>query len=299
MSQSPWFRLLSLAGLLTVLGFTLSGSSQFLRAKSEGNADKEKSKAKQAKIVELAFDNTRFTYGAFGQSRKVDVFLPGDVVYLSFDVQGLKVNDSGQALYSMGMEVARKGQKQAIQKRAPRDLKEEIKHKKGTLETFVWWPIPRDGTAPGEYTLKITVTDRQTMQTATLSKKFEVAPISFGIVGVHLTTEKGKPIAPKVTAGQTVALNYALVGFKLDNKNNTNVTISIRTLDGEGKPTKFKPFTGEFKVDEVSARGLMRPTPYLLGLNRAGKFKVVLAAKCNVSGKSAKEVLDLTVLDGK
>jgi hypothetical protein len=243
--------------------------------------------------------NARFTYGILGQTRKEEKFLPGDIVCLTFDVKNLKLKDNGEIQYSMGFEVTKKGQNKPVQKREPQDLVAANTLGTGNFPAFAHWPIPRDSESPGEYTLKITVTDRQTKKSATLSKKFEVVQTKLGFVQMGLSSMKGDPVAPVAVPGQSMALLYHLVGFEIDKKTKaSNVTITIRVLE-DGKATLAKPFSGDIKEDEKNAPGLMIFNPYVLSLNRAGKFKIELAAKCNVSGKDVKEVLDLTVLETK
>jgi hypothetical protein len=243
--------------------------------------------------------NARFTYGILGQTRKEEKFLPGDVVCLLFDVKNLKMKDNGEIQYSMGFEVTKKGQNKPVQKREPQDLVAVNSLGTGNFPSFAIWPIPRDSESPGEYTLKITVTDRQTKKSATLSKKFEVVQTKLGFVGMRLSSMTGDPVAPVAVPGQRMALHYSLVGFDIDKKNkSSDVTVTIRILE-DGKATLAKPFTGDIKADEKSAPGVMIFNPYVLDLNRSGKFKVELAAKCNVSDKEVKEVLDLTVLETK
>lgn len=247
-------------------------------------------------------DNARFTHGILGQTRKDDKFLPGDVVCMVFDVKGLAVKDDGKVKYSMGFEVQKKGQKNPVLKREPQDLEAFNTLGTGTFPSFATWPIPRDNEAPGKYTLKITVADTTTKKSTTLSKDFEVTPTKLGFVQVYLTSVSRDPVPapPIAVVGQRLWLNYQLVGFEIDKKTRaSDVTVTVRVLDEKGKPTLTKPFTGDIKEDEKSAPGVMVFVPYTLELNRSGKFKIELAAKCKVCGKDIVETLDLSVNENK
>jgi hypothetical protein len=240
------------------------------------------------------FKNTRFTYGVLGQSRKDDKFLPGDVVSLATTVKGLEVKNDGMVTYSMGFEISKKGQKGTVQKREPQEYRVLNWLGSGDLPVFAHWPIPRDNDAPGEYTMKITFTDVQAKKSVTLSKEFTVEKTKLGFVQTYFL---GTPVS---IAGQTLPLQYSLVGFEMDKKlKTTNVTVTIRVIDENGKPTLAKPLTSDIKSDEKDAPGIMIFRPAQIELNRPGKFKVELTAKCNVSEKTAKEVLDLTVVEVK
>jgi hypothetical protein len=251
----------------------------------------------QAKDPE--FKNTRYTYGILGQTRKSDKYLPGDVVCLLFDVEGLKVKDNGLVEYAMGFEISKKGQKGTIQKREPQNLEAINSLGTGRFPSFAIYPIPRDEDAPGDYTIKVTVTDRATKKSATLEKAFTVSKPALGLVALRFTAFSGDPAPPIAVAGQRLALHYSLVGFEMDKKEKTSdVSITIRILE-DGKPVLTKPLTGDIKSDAKASPGVMLFNPYLIELNRTGKFKVELTAKCNLSKTTAKEELDLTVLETK
>src|ERR1700694_2623358 len=53
----------------------------------------------------LKLTNAHPTYGSNGATRPDTKFLPGDIFILTFDVENLKVDDSGKVSYSMGMEM--------------------------------------------------------------------------------------------------------------------------------------------------------------------------------------------------
>src|SRR5437667_11929887 len=57
---------------------------------------------------ELALTNERMTYGYLGATRKGDAaakLLPGDALFVSFDIENLKVGEAGLVQYSIGMKV--------------------------------------------------------------------------------------------------------------------------------------------------------------------------------------------------
>ena len=67
----------------------------------------------------LAVTNVRPTYGLFGAKRKdadAPKLLPGDAIYLSFDIENLKAGEDGLVQYSVGMELSRDGKVQLGEK---------------------------------------------------------------------------------------------------------------------------------------------------------------------------------------
>lgn len=245
--------------------------------------------------AELELKNVRTTVGVLGQERKDDKLLPGDVLVVAFDIDGLQVKDDGRVLYAMGMELTKKGKEKPEFKRDPQDL-EAVNSLGGTsLPAFALSVIGTD-TAAGEYSLKVTVRDRQGKTEKTLTKSFEVLPAALGFVQVRFTSGSGEPAPAVAVPGQRLYLHCALVGFGLSKEKLPHVTFEMQVLDESGKPTLEKPFKGDIKTDLKNTPGMMTFLPIPLELNRAGKFKVAIKAKCNISGKTADQLLDLNVI---
>jgi len=246
------------------------------------------------------FKNDRFTHGLHGQARKDEEFLPGDVVCVMFDVDNMKVEDDGKIKYEMGMEVLQKGQQKPLLKRAPAPLEAFNSLGGKSFPSFAIWPIPRDKQAPGDYTILVTVKDRATGKSSTLTKKFKVLAMKFGLVQVWLSTPRVDPTPPVGTPGQQVWLHYRLVGFEFDKKTNqTDIAMQVRILDSDGKPTLVKPMKGDIRSDAKAAPGelVLRPQP--IELNRSGKYKIELKATDRVTKKETEQTLDITVVDTK
>src|SRR5438132_6343500 len=55
---------------------------------------------------QLKVSNVRTTHGPLGPTRPDNKILPGDLVCLSFDIEGFQANSAGKVLYGVGMEVA-------------------------------------------------------------------------------------------------------------------------------------------------------------------------------------------------
>src|ERR1700759_5193380 len=62
-----------------------------------------------AQAGSLELTNVRATYGVLGATRPDMKFLPGDQLILAFEISGIKIDDNGNASYSMGMEVSSEG----------------------------------------------------------------------------------------------------------------------------------------------------------------------------------------------
>src|SRR5262249_27379285 len=105
----------------------------------------------------LKLTNDRATHGYMGAPRADSKFLPGDVLFLAFDIENLKMDKEAKVQYRMGMEVTDSKGK-SIFSRAPNDL-ELVNYLGGTrLPAFANIELPLTQ-EPGDYTLAVTVHD--------------------------------------------------------------------------------------------------------------------------------------------
>ncbi|HWG47850.1 MAG TPA: hypothetical protein VN688_34115 [Gemmataceae bacterium] len=269
--------------------------------------------ATPAQAGQLELKNVRYTYGILGQERKETPYLPGDVVVIAFDIEGLKVAPNGQVQYSMSTELTGKEKDPGTNK--PKVLFRKDPQNLVTVNTLGGSRLPSIAyteigvkTDPGEYTMTVVVTDVAAKATVKLERKFEVLRTQFGIVRPGFTyidmNERGSggtQIAPPVAVpGQSLQLNFALVGFELDKseKQLAKLSVKMEILDETGKPVLEKPFTGVAQELDAEYKNLrVSPFRFPMQINRSGKFKIVLSAKDEITGKTATQTLDLKVIE--
>jgi hypothetical protein len=256
----------------------------------------------------IQLKNLRLTYGVLGQVRKDASVLPGDILWLAFDIEGMTVGKDDQILYSMGTELTDKSGK-AVFKEEPRD--------QAVVNTLGGTSIPANAhvsvgldTPPGEYTFTITVIDRATKKSAKLDQKFEVVPLKFGLVRLAYfypyfspgqRDAEPAPAPPQGAAGQFYYLNFTLVGWEFSEKTkNPDVTTEVVIVDEAGKQTLSKPIqVGVKDIREEFKKLKVLPMQFPINLNRAGKFKINITATDNVTGKKVEQSLGLSVVDTK
>jgi hypothetical protein len=190
----------------------------------------------------LQLKNDRVTYGPLGQERKDSKILGGDYFIVAFDIEGLKVRDDGEVKYSMGLEVTNKEGKSQY-RQDPQELEAYNALGGGRVPSVAHVFIGTDQ-PEGEYTLKVTVKDINTGKSDSLSRKFEVSPRKFGFVQLGFSYQAPSrevllAAPPLGVPGQTLLLNFSVVGFDLDKarKDQPNIETSLRILDEDGKPT--------------------------------------------------------------
>jgi hypothetical protein len=242
----------------------------------------------------LSLTNVRSTYGVLGAPRADNKILPGDVLTLSFDLDGVQTDDSGKIQYSVGMEVTDKAGKVHF-KQAPRDLEAYNSLGGKRHAAFANLNVGLDQ-PPGEYTLKVTATDRTAKTSQTATYTYEVVPKAFGIVRLATSYDPdGQSPAAVAGEGQSLWVNFAAVGFERPGgKGQPQLTAQLRVLDESGQPTVAQPMTGEVK-DGVPDKALGVPMQFVLELNRAGSYTIELKVTDQVGGKNATVSYPLTV----
>jgi hypothetical protein len=252
----------------------------------------------------LQLKNARVTYGPLGQERKDSKLLAGDIFYVSFDIEGLKMSEDGQVRYSMSMDLTnREGKSQY--KQEPQDLEAFNALGGNRIPAFAHIVIGTD-TPEGEYTLKVTVKDRVTDKSDSLTRKFEIQPRRFGFVQICMSYQvPGRSdvllsAPPLGVPGQTFLLSFAVLGFELDKarKDQPDIETTMRVIDENGTPTLAKPYHGEAKEVTAEFKKVI-PMQFILQLNRSGKFKIELKATDKIGRKTAEQTLDLNVIEPK
>jgi len=244
----------------------------------------------------LTISNVRVTYGMLGPERPDNKILPGDRYHLTFDIEGIKTDDDGKVLYTLAMEVM-DSQGKRVFGQEPKDLEGGISLGGGRLPVHVFADANLSQ-PPGEYTIKVAVTDRSTKAVASLTRKFEILARDFGIVRLQASYDDRIAAPLRGEAGQSLTLNFMIVGFGRGQGGNKqpDVVVEMRILDADGKPTLPKPFTGRVS-DNVSGDIILLPMYFLVELNRPGKFTIELKATDRTSKKTARASLPLTVTE--
>ncbi|HEY3787605.1 MAG TPA: hypothetical protein VGL71_02065 [Urbifossiella sp.] len=244
----------------------------------------------------LQLSNVRITVGELGPTRKETKFLPGDLLFIAYDIDGLTIDPDGTAKYTMAMEVA-DGAGKLIFKQDPKEQFVFVPLRGGKLPGRTFITIGLDQPA-GTYSCKTTVTDPKTKSTNSVSIKFEVLKPEFGIVGVRTSyDEAGGLSAPALgVVGQTIFVHFSIATFMRDEKTKQpNVELLFEAFDEKGAPTLGKPVKYIQDTGVKQEHGLFAMF-FPLYMNRPGKFSVRVTATDKVSNKKATYDLPVTVL---
>lgn len=257
-----------------------------------------------AQPAELKLTSVRTTAGELGPVREVSKLLPGDIMFIAFDIEGLTIDAEGVAQYSMMMEVTNAAGARVLpppsEKLEPRALSEFVPLRGNKIPARAYVTAGLDQPA-GMYNCKIVVADLKTKASGTLNMKFEIAKKDFGIVAVYTSHDpKGELSAPTTgLVGQTVYIQFSVATFERDPKTKQpDVELEFQLYDEKGTatlPTPRKHIQDVKSAQQVKEDAGAFSLQFPLFMNRPGKFTVEMKATDRVSKKTSTYKLPFTV----
>jgi hypothetical protein len=242
----------------------------------------------------LEVKNTRPAYGPLGATRPDNKFLPGDVLLIHYDIEGLTPHTkTGKVAYSSELEfLDSKGKTISSKKSEAQSLIPDLGPKSvaGIMNA-----IMGEDQKPGKYTVKLKVTDLNSKKTAEFAYPFELLPKGFGAIRV-MSPAFGVP-------GGESMIQFALVELPLDKKGNPSVDITM-TITEEGSKTTLSTKVINWPKDlpddlNLQKQNLVPVVIPISNLNRAGRFVINLDVEEKNQKRNIKLRFPLTVLDLK
>lgn len=257
-----------------------------------------------AQPAELKLTNVRTTTGELGPVRDVTKLVPGDIMYIAFDVEGISIDAEGVAQYSMKMEVTNAAGTRVLpppgEKSEPQTLSEFIPLRGNKIPARVFVTAGLDQPA-GTYTCKVVVADLKTKASATLEKKFEVTKKEFALVAVGATHDPDGRLASPTTGmvGQTIYIWFGTVTFERDPKTKQpDVEFEFQIYDEKGAgtlPTPRKHIQDAKSAKPVGENDAAFSLNFPLYMNRPGKFTVEIKATDRIGKKTSTFKLPVVV----
>ena len=238
----------------------------------------------------LEFKNIRPCYGPLGATRTDNKFLPGDLLYISYEIEGLKVDPkSKKAAYVTLLEVFSSTKEKIFSKETPNEMAPQLGGDRipGDLHLIMGRNKP-----PGQYILRMTIQDRIGGETKEFKFPFELLAPSFGIVAVQ---------APAIAfPGQPYIMQLALIDFTLDANKNPKGSITLKITDEAGKDVS-PGLSNKFPEDLNDTIDLKKenvlPMHFPIFPNRPGRFNVEFTAVDAIGNKTSTVRYPLLVLD--
>ncbi|MCI0685303.1 MAG: hypothetical protein L0Y71_24660 [Gemmataceae bacterium] len=243
-----------------------------------------------APAVELK--NFRVCYAPlpFGATRVDAKCLPGDFLFVTYDIEALKFDDkTGKASFVTVLELFDAQAKEIFKKETPSEV---VAHLGGSRMPGDLHVQMGRAQKPGKYRIRLTVLDRLAKSSDSEVYSFELLPPTFGIAGI---------VAPAIGfPGQHHSTEFALVDLTLDGKKQPDVEVTMRVFDDAGKEVA-KPIVSILPRDLPVGADLEKenfvPMRYPIYLNRSGRFTIDIHAKDKAGNKEARLKYPLNVLD--
>ncbi len=237
----------------------------------------------------LELKNIRPAYGFLGATRHDMKFLPGDVLFVTYEIDGLKVDAKNKVNFVTLVEVFDAANKTIFSKETPNVVVAELGGGRIPGDLHVTMGVDR---TPGQYKARLTVYDVQSKDKKFFVVPFELLGRGFGLVAVH---------APAVAfPAQPYMLQYAIVELGLDANKKPQAKLETKILDEAGKPVS-PPSVTNFPADLTDNIDLKKanfiPIDYPIFPTRPGRFTVEITLTDAIAQKTATLRYPLNVLD--
>jgi len=239
----------------------------------------------------LELKNIRPSYGPFGATRLETKCVPGDFLFITYDIEGLRINNKTfRANYTTTLELFDSTNTVAFEKKYTNDVALPLGGTRMPGDLHVILPPNQK---PGKHKIRLTVKDLLANDTKSFEYPFEVIAPTFSFVGV---SAKGVGLT-----GESYLATFALVGITLDAKNQPSVDIVMRILDDKGKNQVSMPLLSSLPKDLPEDTDLKKenfvPMQFPIFLNRAGSFTLEVRAHDKLTKREIQLRFPLTVLD--
>jgi hypothetical protein len=236
------------------------------------------------------FKNVRLAHGAFGATR-VDPkkFLPGDFLFITYEIDGLKVDDKYRASFVTLVEVFDAAKKIVFQKETPTVIVPQLGGSRMPGDLHV---IMGNDRPPGQYKVRLSVSDVHAKEVKSFEHAFELLPKGFGIVGLM-----GPAIA---VPGLPYMAQFNIVELGLDAKKKPNAKLEMKILDEAGKatsPASISNFPADLPETVDLTKANFIPIDYPIFPNRAGRFFIEITVTDSNAQKTATTRYPLNVID--
>ena len=250
---------------------------------------------------DLKLSNVRATHGLLGPKRTEKQVLPGDRVFVCFDIDGITVNADGKVQYSIATDVTdAKGK--SIYKQEPRDLEVPLSLGGNSVPGYSQIDCGLEQPA-GKYTLKLTVVrSLRRQEDGDVHARFRDRRAAASVWCGFCDDARPRGALPVERRGQSAKHAYGC-------NSASSASSATRLANSQTSPSNCKSSTTTTSRSasrrpariskDVPDNVTMLPIQFLLSLNRAGKFSLVVTATDQLSRKTTKTTLPLTVLEAK
>lgn len=239
----------------------------------------------------LELKNVRPSYGPLGAYRASNTWVPGDSLFITYDIDGLTTQaKTGQASYVTTLELIDAANKVVFSNKSQNKVNLPLggSHMPGVL-----FYVLNSNQKPGKLKVRLTVKDNFAKVAKSFEYPFDVVAPEFNFVGVQAKAV-GFP-------GDSYLATFAIVGMTLNAGKQFDVDVAMRIYDSGGKTLVTPQILSNLPRDLPDEVDLKKtsfvPMQFPIYLNRTGTFYIEIAARDKVGNKDIKLRFPLTVLD--
>lgn len=240
----------------------------------------------------LMVNKVRPTLVDLGPTRPDAAYLPGDVMHVTFDVAGFKLDEEGRYRYSARLTVEDSAGK-TIGTEDYGTGPARLGVLAGGKSRFAFRvAIPADQPA-GNYKARLVLGDVIGKSSVTVEQSYKVLPAGLGLIRLQAGRGPfGQAETPcNGTVGEVLYVGLQAVGL-LKGKDSVGVLdVTVEVQDSQGK-TLGKPQVNSFTDINTNEPLQLR---FELPLDQAGQFKVIFKAVDKTSSKSTLLTVPVTV----
>jgi hypothetical protein len=236
--------------------------------------------------AKLQIQDIKAAHGLLGPERKSLLIQPYDEVLFRYTLTGVQVDGEGKADLTEAVALVDASGKTLLEQKLPQNDLLPL----GGGKTFGFVRLTLDEVVPpGDYTLKVTVTDNLAKETVSFERKLTSKEPTLSIVAPSFFADpEGKiPASTSGLVGQKLFFHFKCIGFDRS-QGKIDVDMHVQILDDKGTDTMPKPIQVSLKTEDPDQ---LKKAKFLtfngdLTLHRAGKFTLRLTVLDKVSKKS-------------
>jgi hypothetical protein len=239
----------------------------------------------------LELKNVRPSYGPLGAYRTNKTCVPGDSIFITYDIEGLKTQaKTGRASYVTTLELIDSSNKVAFKKETPNNVNLPLGGSRMPGDLIV---VLGSSQKPGKHKVRLTVKDNLAQEAKSFEYAFDVVAPDFSFVGIQAKAV-GFP-------GESYLATFAIVDMTLNAGKQPDVDIFMRVYDAGGKTLVAPQIISNLPKDLPEEVDLKKTNfvsmQFPIYLNRTGTFIIEILAQDKLSKKNIKLRYPLTVLD--
>jgi hypothetical protein len=246
--------------------------------------------------TKLEVVDVRATYGLHGPTRRSADVVPGERLHFSYRLNGVRTDADGKIDVTLDFQLLNAKGKVFTKNSLP--MRDVLPLGGNTLVGFAQGQLDREA-APGDYTLKVSISDNIAQETVGFERKIVCKKMTFAIteLAFFFDSEGKWPGSNIGILGHSINFRLAAVGWDRA-KPNLRLVMFAQALDKDGRELTPKPVRVEVASEDAKAIANAPGVGFhaSMALNRAGDFQLRIIVLDEISDRKAEVTVPLKVL---